>query len=573
MLPAGFRPVPLNFSLSQSAETICHLPPARSCSPSPTQMARGTLAVCHSRLCAMAILLATLLLMVSTTSRATEGAQQLGIAVQVVPDSVELSAEEEVQVLVIARNVTSEPIADMRLRWLASAPIKVGSDQADGKSLLPGAEAIWTLRLGVDRKGATEGTVHLRIDYSVGSREQPVHRFAFATVKVASRPVETVEQVVNVQVKTTIESLSGKRRGVLYLAITNKANGPLTVSGIMPKRPDFIVIQPARLAGLFTLGPHEATAVPFGVSLGSTVQPGKHLILFEIGLQWEKNGHPQIGTSIASHEITVGVLGESEILNLFAIPSLLLLPGFLMVASWGLLWRLFRTRGETHEFPLQMKTPEFWLVAITLSLFMAVAYPLVTWRFGGNPRDYLSIYGFEDIVLVWLASLGVAVVGYFVVHGLLNLLPRIRAWWRATLDSRRVPARGDSEFAILRKLHRQGRGVVVERLEVRLSETGPTAFAFQLEPRSIEQKEIWIGPAIAVTRGKTFDASVWEQLRSMLDKKVSPKILAGFLEQSKRVGAVGVRWEQQDGLDRPRRLTSAQIVNDNLEPDSIVVIK
>ena len=122
----------------------------------------------------------------------------------------------------------------------------------------------------------------------------------------------------------------------------------------------------------------------------------------------------------ASHEVEIGVLGESEFLNLLGVPSLLLLPGFLLLITWRMLQSMLAASGA-EGFRLKPKEADFWAVAIALSLCFSFAYPWLTETLlPEGRRDYLVAYGLQDLVYVYTAAIVLGLLcfigGRLVVH-------------------------------------------------------------------------------------------------------------------------------------------------------------
>ena len=87
------------------------------------------------------------------------------------------------------------------------------------------------------------------------------------------------------------------------------------------------------------------------------------------------------------------------------------------------LWKVFRVKVSGPEFPLTPGNPEFWFVAITLSLIAGLFYPLITSWFGRG-RNYFLGYGIEDVIYVWCGSI---VVGSFTFLLVLTALKCVQA--------------------------------------------------------------------------------------------------------------------------------------------------
>jgi hypothetical protein len=138
------------------------------------------------------------------------------------------------------------------------------------------------------------------------------------------------------------------------------------------------------------------------------IEEGAHLLLVQVHLQWNKNNKPLTGSLLASHDFNVEVLALSGVLSVLGASSILFLPGFLAVTVFLVLNRVWRKIRQGEKFQLDWKSPEFWTVALTLSLFAPSIYRLVSLVWLGEQRDYLKGYGLSDVVLIWFASLIIA---------------------------------------------------------------------------------------------------------------------------------------------------------------------
>jgi hypothetical protein len=157
----------------------------------------------------------------------------------------------------------------------------------------------------------------------------------------------------------------------------------------------------------------EAVPIPIEI-LAKGVTPGNRKIALESNLRWNDRGCSYSATIVTPQDLTVGIFGQSDILTALGIPSLLLLPGFLIMGMVAVMWKAgVRFGSATVEFPYQLKSPEFWLFAVSLS-FLAV----LTGRYVFD-RPYLNIYGLAD--LMWLWFLSVLLGG--LVFGSSDLLP------------------------------------------------------------------------------------------------------------------------------------------------------
>jgi len=515
-------------------------------------------------------ILVTAIALALTMLTGSAWAQLPDIEVEVVPTLIQLSPSDEMQVMVIVRNPTAEQLHDVRLSWFTDADVNVAGDALQLKVLIPHGEFAWTLRLGRASEEPVSGTVHFRVDYTwrAQGEAEAVPRVAFGSLSVESDEPEAVEQVAGVEIKTTLESLNQQRPGQVYLVVTNKSGIPVHLKEIVPRGPEFIDFEPINFGPEGKqLGPHEACAVAYNVKAKDVVRPGKHLLLFEVTLEWDKSGDTQAGRLFATREVDVGILGESEILEAFGIPSFLVLPGFLMIIMVKLLWGLDKSEDEKKKFLLEVKKPEFWLVAITLSGIMAYGYPEVTGRLTGVRRNYLEGYGLTDVVQVWLSSIVLAAAAFVGALGMRNIVQEISRWLQSINQKRRVPAEDDDPLTLLRKLHRQNLGVYLDRVVLKIG--GADHFGFVLESLGEDWEKLWVGPAIVVEWLEGAGVELRMQVESQLGDKGSADTLATLLERGHKAGALRVTWKQMDRLVKPYLADKADILS--FEPRNLFV--
>lgn len=266
--------------------------------------------------------------------------------------------------------------------------------------------------------------------------------------------------------------------------------------------------------------------------------------------------------------MTVGVFGESELLKLLAVPSFLILPGFLIVGAMGLLWRarLFRLPDDSEQ-PilswLQWKSEDFWIVSVTFSFVAVALYSL--------RQNLLVGYGFSDVVLLWFLSLVTGAVVYVLYirgHNWRVLAKRSAAEaerQRVEEERRlRTPSTEDEPIDILEKLHRQGLSTVLPR--VRLYEAnGPRAFLLQ---KATDAEKVWVGPRMEIRWLDRSDTILEGRVQAhLIDHDVGE--LAKALRDGERVKALTVEWRLQDKLPRPTESSREEWIKEESE-DTII---
>ncbi len=318
---------------------------------------------------------------------------------------------------------------------------------------------------------------------------------AFGTLQLQEVAPEPLDKIAEVRIEGTIDVLEETRPGVLFVVVRNVANFPITISSITDITPDtgtvskFIFMKPPDLGGGSTLAPQNSLIFPIDIAVGQEVRPGEYVVLLEVGITYQKWGRPVSGNLVARQALKVGVLGESDILKLVGVPSFLLLPGFLMVASFLMLWARVRPR---KPIKLELKSTEFWVIAITLSLLTAPLYPKITGLFTRS-RDYLIAYGLRDVFYVWMGSIISASLAWVLVTEGIEL----RAWIRWMQRRRRVPSEDDEPVDILRKLAYHKMGFALKQVDTQIGEESKRYFL--IAPETQGQTELWIAPAINMT--------------------------------------------------------------------------
>lgn len=477
-------------------------------------------------------------------------AQPQGLTISVVPDHVEIGADGFTKTLIVVRNPTTTTFHSVRLDLSSNARVDsrmrgdVASRLAPGESF---AVSFWMEPS--ENAGPIDDTVTVVVRYMWTTEAgEPARGISTATLSVTRRGPTPVDAVADVQVQSALSTLNEQRTGTVYVVVHNVAQTPITVLDVVPGGPAFVRFEPAQLPRSVRLAPRETRAFPIEVGAAPQVQPGPHRLLFTVHLEWPEDGYLVQGNTVVTHSVSVGVLGESDILTALGVPSLLILPGFLMLAVVSLLWYLPKPKAAPASFPLSPTAPEFWVIAISLSFGMAFwGFPRITAWSTGTARTYLTEYGLGDVALLWSASMVVGVVLHLLILGGIAGYD----WWLTRRRERHTPAPQDDPLTILRKLHRLGLTIELERLEI--NEGDRTYQGFALEPREDGQPSIWIGPAIEVRVTDAAEPGLREEIDALLIKKDAQQ-LAATLEHAQRTGVVGVQWSTSSHLVGPTRV-------------------
>ena len=174
--------------------------------------------------------------------------------------------------------------------------------------------------------------------------------------------------------------------------------------------------------------------------------PGKYTLIAAVDVASDDKLAATVMTP--AQEINVVVLGESDLLKFLGIPSLLFLPGVLMLITWRFLALRGKSDEEAKNYKPQWNTSEFWVIAVALSLITALIYPWLTVLVLSNSRNFLVAYGLLDYELILGFSLVTSILAFGVACG------AMAAWnaWKARKLAKTAPTADDTPLQILRKL-------------------------------------------------------------------------------------------------------------------------
>jgi hypothetical protein len=375
--------------------------------------------------------------------------------------------------------------------------------------LAANAEYAWRLKLTrVDGSVLTESTLHVKVAFDVSqtavaapaapeaappkatppkaavpkatapATPAPTHRLIYATAKIKPQAVITAIELAKAEIKGAPESLAHERPSRMFVIITNEYSRPLTVTDVKTLGPTYIDLEPAvdsvplpkkhpKLP--MTIRPGEAGDLDYTITAKNAVVPGKYLFIATVDVMTEDKLAATVRTP--PQEINVVVLGESDVLKYFGIPSLLFLPGVLMLIAWRFLWAFRKTDDQVAKYRLQWNTSDFWVVAITLSLGTALIYPWLTESipqyFNIGRRNFVAAYGLLDFSLILGFALLVSILAFGmwripilvyarIKEALLKRAARKLVSAARKLAAETIPGTDDTPLQILEKLAKAG---------------------------------------------------------------------------------------------------------------------
>lgn len=409
-----------------------------------------------------------------------------------------LQPGESAVVAVLATASANRALSGLKLDHFAPEDVEVKTlEEPPESTLSAGASAVWVHRLTRVDDGARLGPVlwRLRGTENGGARSAPV--VATALTKVG--PGAAAAAVASLELKAGFETFRDLRGATVFLLVANTSGATLRVPRVRVHNPDFMVIEPAEPKTFpLLVPPRSSRSIAYHLE-ARAVEPGTHTLLWEVDLEWSDRERPQQGTLVISKDVKVGMLGESELLAPLKIPSLLLLPGILMVLTFQWLRKHVRPKPSEDQ-PLSLETVDFLFLAATLSLVAVFVYPRLTAWLLDEPRgDFVVLAGFRDIVNLWWGSVAVGFLAWVARYGVWPFLRRAIAWVQLRLGRaiawaqlRRLPREGDPPLRVLNEL-RDERDLLFRRLS--FDDDGSRKVGLDLFTRNGRR---WLAPGIEI---------------------------------------------------------------------------
>lgn len=461
-----------------------------------------------------------------------------------------------VTVTVIARTATADVPADPKLSFTASPGLEI----TVGSRTVATGDVVWPVTVRVTGDAPDDSAVDFRLAYATApttttSQTTPtpptsrVHRARLAVAVAPNRDASPVDDA-EISIKADFTNIISGKPGKAYLLIRNKSAHPFKVDKPDFAAPDFLTVTPEPpVADGTSVPPHATLRVPLYVRVSGKSQSGEWLILASTTLRRGEGVSERTGTAMAEQKVKVDVPGVSEVLKLFDLPSLLLVPGALVLATWSL---LLGAAGAAKFKWLEWKTTGFWVVAITISIVVFA----VEMRWGTN---FLVGYNVEDVALLWFYCVGGGAITYILYRGWMSAWNHYRASRAEAERRKREPLIDDKPLAILRKLSLANSPFYLEPYERTVS--GQTQTIFKLEFPAAADGKVWAAPRMLVLRLQ--DAPNAKQAVERVDAaKNRPKDgfapLVAALELGMKKAWIDLDWENGE-LSGPQPLPADQL--------------
>jgi len=461
------------------------------------------------------------------------------IAVEITPSTVQLAPGEAINGLVVVRNTSSSvTLNNLRLSTIGVPKNLIQIPSISHSVLSPNEEYSWDFTLVSPATESIIRKVYFRLSYQQkGSNGQILTRDVVYPLEVQDNPFLPLGKIATARVETTLSLLQERRKNFFYLIVTNVSNVPVQVKNITHQQPEFLELTLVNASTPIELAPQESKIFTFQAIAQNAVQAGQEIVVFDVAISWEERSQHRNGTLVAVHKFDASIVGESEILKLIGVPLFFLVPGALILLVFQNLWD-----RSVSKIPLDMAT--FWIVAIPLSLTLTLFYPVLSGWLGAS-RDLLVAYGLRDILNVWLISVLLGFLAWF-----------IGACGREMHLRYITPTKGEKVDSLLSKLARLDVGLQLR--PVNINRGGIEKEYFIVGSDFKDTKKCWVIPPIKYQwkKGGKANLGFANKFRATLDKGSIDELVK--LVQSDKGENVELCWSHSS-QEGPTKINSDQI--------------
>jgi hypothetical protein len=510
-------------------------------------------------------------IIVATALAGPTQASNSPVTVTVTPKVLTLCPDSTEEALIIVQNNGQTPVRNLCLTFFSNGPVEMASpdltpcsdrisstDQHACTSvaipLLPkGASFSKLIRVKLTEYPATDSALHFQANYRSGKPPDDIPAVAVGALTVQGRNIPN-DNAMAVKTMLDFASLHEKEKGRLLVTITNASSEHLMLETLGPGSLSFAIVKPLSENKSLPLPIPPQSIVAFGYEIEAKekIRPGTYVGLVDVAARTEC-GAPICRA--ADYTVKLGVFGQSELLTALGIPSLLLLPGFLIVTLWMLLWRFRRFRlgvlfglKEDDKFAFTVKDPEFWLLGITFSLLIFIFARFFP-GFG-----YQQAYQLYDIAWLWAVSIVFGLALYFSAFRYDRWLQK-KAQKRLDAAKREETERtlttDDDVLTALKRMRLRGAGIKNCQRVTSRDQTDPFK-GFRLWSDN-EGQTFWVIPPI---RCRILNRRLYEEL----DPEGKLEDTGAFLESLRKLAQKGgsrVEWLENGTLTGPKNIKPA----------------
>lgn len=458
---------------------------------------------------------------------AAPGPADAALELTVAPASVAVSPSTPAGVVVVGKNTGDDPLRQVELVALYSGDTRIDATAKPGaRDLAPHQTRRWRLTITASATLTSAGMVTVLASHRGGGSTRAGS--SVATVEVKPPPALDAASLVSVHAAPeTLEVLPGRTTATrAELSIENLSSAPLRVMKVHVDAPEKVHYDAHRQRP--TVAPGETARLKLDVTAKDDAHAGKTSAVIALSFA---SGKPATEFELAvAQPVEIQPPIPDALLVALGVPGLVLLPGFLVLVVAAGLWnlRVLRLAWDTEDFPFTFPAPEFWVLAVTISIPLV----LIASAAGLDPRETQPT---TVVLAVWGGSVVLGVVAYAAVAGI-----------RKARKSARRPTTKDDPIVTLERLHRRDLTIMRERYAKGTGES--TAYLYLLDPFDEAAEAAWLAPGI---RYSTTDNALDQQLTREIDGDHNAKTIAKLL------AGVTCEWAKADAYEGPVHVSLA----------------
>jgi hypothetical protein len=236
-----------------------------------------------------------------------------------------------------------------------------------------------------------------------------------ALARAATTKVEAPKIAASLTMTASFASLeagntcdaTAKDPSYLFVAIKNEGNVALAARTAKLLAPTDLKLCPATPVAANgdpaavalpeqAIAPDRSIVLPLRIAVKDGRPPRTGTVPLVVELHLTRADDARIGDDrLAADKIDLEVPGLTDALKLFGVPTLLLLPGAIVLGAIGL-----RYTNKDAQW-LNAGNATFWIVSILISLTIALVYGWIASRWGHNLVDR---YDLRDVGIIWALS-------------------------------------------------------------------------------------------------------------------------------------------------------------------------
>lgn len=458
-----------------------------------------------------------------------------GIVLEVIPKKIVLSAKSSVEAIAIIQNDSDVSLSDLRLTCLNLNDLNVDIAAPNQKKLNVNGAIAWVLTFSKINVTNDPINVIIRVDYFRGEKKHAISGIKTTMLPIEKQNMRYKKNMIDLEVVGAFDKLFESKVSKGFLIVKNIANHAVVIKKCKANTASFIEIDFLTQMNNAMIQPISELLIPFHVQTKDAVHPGLHTIAFTVTYQAHENGIFFDRDVVKTKDVFVNVLGESEILTLLGVPSLLILPGVLVVITFSLIHNAFHSKNKIE---VKLRSHRYWFIAISASIAIGFLYPLLTQLIAVR-RNFIEGYGLKDIIWVWGFSILIGGTAYMI--WMVSI--KIHMDWK----NRHVPHMDDTPLQTVKKtylrIHKENVKIVHANID------GIMQPVCLLNGMDAVKETCWIAPRIHVRWKKSASESMRSELKKLLCKSIRSKKLIGFLQKQIRKKQLEITWDANSQLD------------------------